>query len=206
MLTFFIGVLSGFCLALPVGAIALMCINKTLQFGIKSGFAIGFGAALADAFYALIAIYSLTTISNIFLQNQEIMRIIGGLCLIFISIRMIFSGPVVIETNKINYNKWPKDIISGFIITISNPLTYIGFIALLSYMHLIFRNFDSGLILNFSLGAFTGSMLWWLMLIEFARFLKNRVNSTFIKRSNIISGFIILGFGIIVILSTVGNI
>ena len=206
MLTFFIGVLSGFCLALPVGAIALMCINKTLQFGIKSGFAIGFGAALADAFYALIAIYSLTTISNIFLQNQEIMRIIGGLCLIFISIRMIFSGPVVIETKEVAYSKWPQDIISGFVITLSNPLTYIGFIALLSYMHLVFRNFDSGLILNFSLGAFTGSMLWWLMLIEFARFLKNRVNSTFIKRSNIISGFIILGFGIIVILSTVGNI
>ena len=206
MLTFFIGVLSGFCLALPVGAIALMCINKTLQFGIKSGLAIGLGAALADAFYATIAIYSLTTISNIFLQNQDIMRIIGGLCLIFISIRMIFSGPVVIETGKVNYDKWTKDIISGFVITISNPLTYIGFIALLSYMHLVFRNFDSGLILNFALGAFTGSMLWWLILSEFARFLKNRVDSTFIKRSNIISGFIILGFGIIVILSTVGNI
>ena len=49
MLTFFIGALSGFCLALPVGAIALMCINKTLQFGIRSGLAVGLGAALADA-------------------------------------------------------------------------------------------------------------------------------------------------------------
>ena len=66
MLTFFIGVLSGFCLALPVGAVALMCINKTLQFGFKSGLAVGLGAAFADAFYAFIAIYSLTTISNIF--------------------------------------------------------------------------------------------------------------------------------------------
>ena len=52
MLTFFIGVLSGFCLALPVGAVALMCINKTLQFGFKSGLAVGLGAAFADAFYA----------------------------------------------------------------------------------------------------------------------------------------------------------
>ena len=74
MLTFFIGVLSGFCLALPVGAVALMCINKTLQFGFKSGLAVGLGAAFADAFYALIAIYSLTTISNIFLQNQECLK------------------------------------------------------------------------------------------------------------------------------------
>ena len=205
MLTFFIGVLSGFCLALPVGAVALMCINKTLQFGFKSGLAVGLGAALADAFYALIAIYSLTTISNIFLQNQEIMRIIGGLCLIFISIRMIFSGPVVIETKEVSYSKWPQDIISGFVITLSNPLTYIGFIALLSYMHLVFRNFNSQLVLNFSLGALVGSLIWWLILIEFARFLKNKVNSTFIKRSNIISGFVILGFGVLVILSTLGN-
>ena len=205
MLTFFIGILSGFCLALPVGAVALMCINKTLQFGFKSGLAVGLGAAFADAFYALIAIYSLTTISNIFLQNQEILRIIGGLCLVFISIRMIFSGPVVIETKEVAYSKWPQDIISGFVITLSNPLTYIGFIALLSYIHLAFRNFNSELVLNFSLGAFAGSLIWWLILIEFARFLKNKVNSTFIKRSNIISGFIILVFGALVILSTLGN-
>ncbi|NCU53144.1 MAG: hypothetical protein EBX74_02415, partial [Candidatus Fonsibacter lacus] len=110
MLTFFIGALSGFCLALPVGAIALMCINKTLQFGIRSGLAVGLGAALADAFYALIAIYSLSTISNIFLQNQELLRIIGGLCLIFISIRMLFSGPIVIKNKKVVYRKWPRDI------------------------------------------------------------------------------------------------
>ena len=206
MLTFFIGALSGFCLALPVGAVALMCINKTLQFGIRSGLAVGLGAALADAFYALIAIYSLSTISNIFLQNQELLRIIGGLCLIFISFRMLFSGPIIIKNKKVNYRKWPRDIISGFIITLSNPLTYIGFIALLSYMHLNFKSFNSDLILNFSLGAFAGSMGWWLILIEFAKFLKKKVNSTFIKRSNIISGFVILGFGIIVILSTVGNI
>ena len=205
MLTFFIGVLSGFCLALPVGAVAILCINKTLQFGFKSGLAVGLGAAFADAFYAFIAIYSLTTISNIFLQNQEILRIIGGLCLIFISIRMILSGPVVIETKEVAYSKWPQDIISGFVITLSNPLTYIGFIALLSYIHLAFRNFNSELVLNFSLGAFAGSLIWWLILIEFARFLKNKVNSTFIKRSNIISGFIILVFGALVILSTLGN-
>ena len=206
MLTFFIGVLSGFGLALPIGAVALMCINKTLQFGIRSGLAVGLGAALADAFYALIAIYSLSTISSIFLQNQDLMRIIGGLCLIFISIRMLFSGPVIIKNKKVNYRKWPRDIISGFIITLSNPLTYIGFIALLSYMHLNFKSFNSDLIINFSLGAFAGSMSWWLILIEFAKFLKKKVNSTFIKRSNIISGLVILGFGLIVILSTVDNI
>jgi threonine/homoserine/homoserine lactone efflux protein len=203
MLTFFIGALSGFCIALPVGTIALLCINKTLQFGIRSGLSIGLGAAIADAFYAFIAIYSLSTISNIFLQNHQILRIIGGLCVIFISIRMLLSGPIIIKKNKVNYKKWPQDITSGFIITLSNPLTYIGFIALVSYMHINFQSFNSELILNFSLGAFLGSMSWWLILIELAKFLKNKVNSAFIKRANLISGFVILVFGVIVILSSI---
>jgi threonine/homoserine/homoserine lactone efflux protein len=97
-----------FVLLYPLVLLALMCINKTLQFGIRSGLAVGLGAALADAFYALIAIYSLSTISNIFLQNQELLRIIGGLCLIFISIRMLFSGPIVIKNKKVVYRKWPQ--------------------------------------------------------------------------------------------------
>ncbi len=116
------------------------------------------------------------------------------------------STDAIIKNKKVNYKKWPRDIVSGFVITLSNPLTYIGFIALLSYMHLNFKSFNSDLVLNFSLGAFTGSMCWWLILIEFAKFLKKKVNSTFIRRSNIISGFVILGFGAIVILSTIGNI
>jgi amino acid permease len=72
-------------------------------------------------------------------------------------------------------------------------------------MHLVFKNFNSQLVLNFSVGAMVGSLIWWLILIEFARFLKNKVNSTFIKRSNIISGLIILVFGVLVILSILGN-
>ena len=52
-------------------------------------------------------------------------------------------------------------------------------------------------------GKTVGSMAWWLILVEFARFLKNKVNSTFIRRSNIISGLVILGFGAIVILSSI---
>ena len=52
MLTFFIGALSGFCLALPVGAVAILCIIKTLQFGFKSGLAVGLGAAFAGLYWS----------------------------------------------------------------------------------------------------------------------------------------------------------
>ena len=205
MTTFLIGILSGFLLALPVGAVALMCINITLQYGIFSGICIGIGAALADALYGFLAIYSLNTISNIFLQNQDILRVIGGLCLVFISLRMLFSGPVKISNKKVNHKKWPQDIFSGFIITLSNPLTYIGFIALLSYLHVSFKDFDKGLVLLFFVGAFLGSMMWWLILVEFARFLKKKVNSTFIKRSNVITGFIVLAFATVVLVYSLNN-
>jgi len=202
MFNFLIGLLSGFFLAIPVGAIAVLCINKTLQYGPKSGLAIGTGAALADAFYAFIAIYSLSAISNIFLENQQILRIIGGLCLIFISTRMIIAGSLKIEQKDVVYQKISKDVLSAFFITLSNPVTYIGFIAVLSYIHVLFRNFDDRLVLHFSLGALAGSMLWWVLLVEFAKFLVTKVNYIFIKRSNLIFGIIILAFGVIIILTS----
>jgi glycerol uptake facilitator-like aquaporin len=54
-------------------------------------------------------------------------------------------------------------------------------------------------------GAFLGSMMWWLILVEFARFLKKKVNSTFIKRSNVITGFIVLVFATVVLVYSLNN-
>ena len=64
MFSFISGVLVGFFVALPVGAVAMICINRSLQFGEKSGYYSGLGAAAADMFYGFIAIYGLTAVSG----------------------------------------------------------------------------------------------------------------------------------------------
>ena len=55
MSAFFAGVIAGYGIAIPVGAIAILIVETGLRRGFRAGFAAGAGAATADVFYALLA-------------------------------------------------------------------------------------------------------------------------------------------------------
>ena len=51
MIYLFTGLIIGFFVALPVGAAALLCINRSIQYGFKAGIFTGLGVATADLVY-----------------------------------------------------------------------------------------------------------------------------------------------------------
>ena len=58
------GLIIGFFVALPVGAAAVMCISRTIQFGFLTGLLTGLGVALADLLYGMFAVFGLFAISG----------------------------------------------------------------------------------------------------------------------------------------------
>jgi len=54
---FFKGLLIGFSIAAPVGPIGLLCIQRTIAYGRKSGLVTGLGAATADGLYGAVAAF-----------------------------------------------------------------------------------------------------------------------------------------------------
>jgi threonine/homoserine/homoserine lactone efflux protein len=201
LITYLSGLLVGFLVALPVGAIAMICINRTLQYGKISGYFSGLGAATADLIYGLIAIYSLTAISGQALVNQPALRLAGGLCIIFIGARMMIGKKSSSETVLVTHETNIKDFISTFLITLSNPITMIAFVAALSNINYLFQeiNFIHSSILV--LGIFSGSMLWWVILVNISLSFKKYLSNLFVRRINIVSGLIILCIGLYLIIS-----
>lgn len=61
------GLFIGFSIAAPVGPIGVLCINRALHQGFKSGFVSGLGAATVDGIYGVVAGFGLATIIS-FLQ------------------------------------------------------------------------------------------------------------------------------------------
>lgn len=201
MIIYLSGLLVGFLVALPVGAVAMICVNRTLQYGKVSGYFSGMGAAAADLIYGLIAIYSLTAISGQALVNQPVLRLAGGLCIIFIGIRMMVGKKSSTEVVPTNHETNFKDFISTFLITLSNPITMIAFVAALSNINFLFEKinfFHSTLIV---LGIFSGSMLWWVILVNISLNFKKYLSDLIIKRINMISGLVILCIGLYLIIS-----
>ena len=197
------GLIIGFFVALPVGASAVMCISRTVQYGYSAGLFTGLGVALADLLYGIFAVFGLFAISGETLESQPVLRLAGAFCIMFLGLRMMSKTHVT--TNKIiDHETAIKDIITGFLVTISNPLTIIAFIAALSYVNYLMVEINylgSSLIV---LGIFVGSFIWWLILCSFSKKFKERLTPKFVRKINLISGGLIFILGILLVISIKG--
>ena len=72
------GIILGFSIAAPIGPIGVLCIRRTLAEGRAYGLVSGLGAATADAIYGSIAGFGLTFISNFLINQQVLLRVVGG--------------------------------------------------------------------------------------------------------------------------------
>ena len=197
------GLIIGFFVALPVGAAAVMCVSRTIQYGLFSGLLTGLGVALADLIYGILSVFGLFAISGETLENQPVLRLAGALCIMFIGLRMMSKIDVTTNKNIIHETNI-NDLITGFLVTISNPLTIIAFVAALSYVNYLMEqiNYIGSLLIIF--GIFLGSFIWWLILCSICIKFKNKLTSSFVRNINIVSGGLIFIFGILLVVSTKG--
>jgi threonine/homoserine/homoserine lactone efflux protein len=82
------GMVIGFLISLPVGPIAVLCIHRTLNEGRIHGMVSGLGAATADIVYGFLAASGLSFTSNFLIKEQLWFRLLGGLFLCYMGIRL----------------------------------------------------------------------------------------------------------------------
>ena len=192
---FFIkGLILGFSIAAPVGPIGILCIKRTLAYGRLSGFISGLGATTADCFYGVVAAFGLTTISNIFLNQQFWFRLIGGLFLLYLGIKTFLSKPSEKQISDEKKHNLIHHYISVVFLTITNPTTILSFAAMFAGLGLGNMNNNFLTALSMVVGVATGSMAWWLILSEGVSLLRKKINTTRLTRINQFSGVIIISF------------
>ncbi|MBL61277.1 MAG: lysine transporter LysE [Candidatus Pelagibacter sp.] len=197
------GLIIGFFVALPVGAAAVLCINRSIQDGFKAGFSTGLGVAIADLVYGFLAVFGLFAISGETLESQPVLRLAGALCIMFLGCRLMSQTPISSNQN-LNQITTLKGIITGFIVTISNPMTIIAFVAALSYVNYLIEQINyirSSLIV---VGIFLGSLSWWTILSVISIKLRENLTSKFMRNVNLSSGTLIFIFGIFIVISIKG--
>ena len=197
------GLIIGFFVALPVGAAAVLCINRSIQDGFKAGFFTGLGVAIADLVYGFLAVFGLFAISGETLESQPVLRLAGALCIMFLGCRLMSQTPISSNQN-LHQITTLKGIITGFIVTISNPMTIIAFVAALSYVNYLIEQINyirSSLIV---VGIFLGSLSWWTILSVISIKLRENLTSKFMRNVNLSSGILIFIFGIFIVISIKG--
>jgi threonine/homoserine/homoserine lactone efflux protein len=198
--TFLSGIVIGFSIAAPVGPIGVLCIRRTLADGRLHGLISGLGAATADAVYGCVAAFGLAFISDLLVQQQVWLRVVGGGFLCFLGARTILAKP---SQKPQNGKKLGLTGAYGstFLLTITNPVTIISFAAVFASLGLGSGAGNYGAAALLVLSVFLGSVAWWLILSGSVSFLRTKVTPRVLLWINRVSGGIILAFGVVAIAS-----
>lgn len=193
----------GLSIAAPVGPIGVLCIRRTLVEGRFIGFVSGLGAATADAAYGLIAAFGLTAFTSILVDSAEVLRIVGGLFMLYLGYRTLTSTPPENATSHETHRRggWLGAYLSIFALTITNPMTILAFLSIfagLSGSNTTARTPMSSVVMV--VGIFAGSALWWLVLSGGVSLLRERMTPWHMLWINRISGAIIVLFALRILL------
>jgi threonine/homoserine/homoserine lactone efflux protein len=199
--TFFKGMGIGLAVAVPVGPIGILCIQRSLTRGFRVGFMTGLGAATADAAYGIVAAFGLGAATTILVAESAWFRVIGGAFLVALGIRIILSRadrPVFDEAQEKDPSRLASigAFSSAFILTLANPATILSFAAIFAALGL--AESDSQLAAGSTMvaGVFLGSLLWWLVLSSGAARLRGVAGKRKIRWISRVSGAAIAGIGL----------
>lgn len=194
------GLVIGFAIAAPVGPIGVLCIQRSLHDGFKIGLMTGLGAAFADGTYGLVAGFGLSALSSLLIAYQFWIRLIGGLFLLYLGIKLFFTTPREKSAGKSDHSSWHA-LGTTYLLTLTNPATILSFIAVFAGLGLgtTHPKFIDAIILI--LGITIGSAIWWVILSSGVAFmLHHRLSKTMMRGINRLSGVIIFAFGIFALL------
>jgi threonine/homoserine/homoserine lactone efflux protein len=188
------GVIVGVAIAAPVGPIGALCIRRTLSEGRIAGFISGLGAATADASYGCIAGFGLTTISTWLIRGQFWLQLGGGVFLIFLGARTLWTKPPEPAPAPARASLLSAYLSTG-LLTLANPMTILSFVAVFAGLGLGSAPGYAAAVALVS-GIFAGSALWWLTLSGLVATLRAQLIGRWLNFINQACGVLIGAFGI----------
>lgn len=203
------GIVIGIVASAPMGPVGVLCIQRTLNKGRAYGLVTGVGAALSDIFYALLTGYSLNLLYDVISNPTTIywMQLIGAIIMFIFGVHTFRSNPVQ-NTRNVSRNKSSllRNGITGFFITLSNPMIILLFVALFSPFNFVIPEMSLPHQCFGYLAIFAGAMLWWL----FITYVVNKLRTRFDVRgiwiiNRVIGGAVMVGSFVGAILIATGT-
>ncbi len=189
------GLVIGIAVAAPIGPVNVLCMHRTLAHGRLTGFASGLGAAVADALFGAIAAFGLTAVAAFLIDQQLWMRLVGGTFLLGLGAKIFLAAPSDPAAQVID-GSLARNLATTFLLTITNPLTILSFVAIFAGTGLARPAGDyrgAGVVV---LGVFLGSALWWLVLSTVIGLVRHKLERRGLVWINRGSGTLIFAFGL----------
>lgn len=203
------GFIIGVIVSAPMGPVGILTVQRTLNKGRLEGFATGVGACASDFLYAIVTGYGMSFVVDIIEDPgiALIIKLVGSVLLFAFGLYTFRSMP---KNSKISENipapgetnDLKSFAISGFAVTVSNPLIIFMFLALFGQFTFILIDNIIPQIVGY-LAIICGALSWWFCLTWLVDKVRTRFNSKVLWWINRVIGIAVMVVSGLMILSTV---
>ena len=197
------GMFIGVLVAVPIGPVNVLCIQRTVERGFWAGLAAGLGAVLGDGVLAAIAAFSMTAVSDLLIANASPVELVGGILLIVFGGALLLGRPVTVAAPQGDDSRlWEHCgvIPQTFFLTVTNPAAILGMIAIVGGLGSLIGGLNNYLEALILVGAVMGgSLLWWIALAELISTIRHKLTVARLTLINRIAGAVLFAFGVLLI-------
>lgn len=163
-----------------MGPIGVLCIQRTLNKGRRSGLATGLGASLSDLCYAILTGLGLSIVVDFIEAHQAPLQIVGSLVLTGFGLYLFRQNPARNIRKKLNQkSSFTQDFASSYLLTLSNPLILLLLIGLFARLNFFLPEMKAGHYILGYVSIILGAFIWWFTIT----YIINKVRSHFNLRS-----------------------
>ena len=201
MEAFVAGVIAGYGIAIPVGAIAVLIVEVGIRCGFRCAFFAGAGAATADLLYAGLAVIGGAALAGSVQAIDQPLRVFSAIVLILIAIyglrrastREDASGAAMPDTRELvrTYTRFVG-------LTLINPTTIVYFAAIIVGLGVADEMTAAQGIL-FSLGAFMASLSWQTLLAAIGGVAGDQLSASAQTGAVIVGNLVIVAFALVIL-------
>lgn len=173
----FTGLGVGFSIAVPIGPMGLLCIQRTLTSGMRVGVCTGLGAATVNVFYGLIVILGFSSLAPILVNAGRLLNLVGGLFLLWSALRTFRRGRERSMNSPFTATIMSPGMAYGSAVAfnVTNPMAPMLILALLSPI-LGTGAPSCAQTANLLAGIFLAASCWWVCLTSGVSVLRIHLN------------------------------
>jgi threonine/homoserine/homoserine lactone efflux protein len=200
---FLVGVIAGFGIAVPVGAIAVLIVQVGIRCGFWCAASAGAGAATADLLYSVLAVVGGAALASTIDSLGAPFRLVSAGVLAVLAVRGLLGArrePAPADAPLPSRGELVLTYTKFLGLTIVNPLTVVYFAAVVLGLGLA-DDLTTPELALFAAGAFLASLSWQTLLAGVGAAARHRLPRRFTTGAAIVGNLLVLGMAGLIVLA-----